>query len=95
MTTQDMTDSAMRVAERFGVPVVILAFVLWMFKDAATSIHKTVLIPIVQSHTQFLDRTQETLSEIGKTQAQQAETLEELAVGQAEIRHAVLQGKTP
>lgn len=89
MTTQDVADSAMRVAERFGVPVVLLAAMLWMAREAATSIHKTVLIPVVQSHTEFLHTTQETLSEIGAVQRQQAETLQELAIGQAELRRAV------
>ena len=43
-----------------------------------------------QSHVEFLDTTRETLKEIGHTQAQQAETLQEIAVGQNEIRQAVL-----
>lgn len=90
MTLQNVSDIAMRIAERFGVPCVILAAVLWMTREAATSLHNTVLVPIVESHTAFLESTQATLSQIGKTQDKQADTLEELARGQDEIRHAVI-----
>ncbi len=54
------------------------------------SMNPKLLEPIVQSHVEFLDTTRETLKEIGHTQAQQAETLEELAAGQIEIKQAVL-----
>jgi hypothetical protein len=43
----------------------------------------------VKSHTQFLEATQETLKEIGKTQDKQADTLQELASGQRDLQHAV------
>lgn len=75
--------------ERFGVPVAILAVILWFAREAAISLHSTVLVPVVTSHTEFLDATQETLREIGRSQEQQAETMQELAVGQREIRHAL------
>lgn len=75
--------------ERFGVPVAILAVILWFAREAAISLHSTVLVPVVTSHTEFLDATQETLREIGRSQEQQAETMQELAVGQQEIRHAL------
>ena len=83
-------ESAIRVAERFGVPVVLLIVIVWFLRDAAITLHSTVLVPIVRSHTEFLDTTRETLTEIGKTQGQQAETLQELAVGQREIKQAVV-----
>ena len=57
------------------------------------SMNPKLLEPIVQSHVEFLDTTRETLKEIGHTQAQQAETLQEIAVGQNEIRQAVLGSK--
>ena len=78
--------------ERFGVPVAILAVILWFSREAAISLHSTVLVPVVTSHTEFLDATQETLREIGRSQEQQAETMQELAVGQQEIRHALSNG---
>ena len=77
------------IADRFGVPCLILAAVLWMIRDAGLALHATVLVPVVQSHTKFLDATQETLKEIGKAQDKQADTLQELANGQREIQHAV------
>jgi hypothetical protein len=77
------------IADRFGVPCLILAAVLWMIRDAGMALHVTVLQPIVQSHTKFLEVTQETLKEIGKAQEKQADTLQELATGQRDIQHAV------
>jgi hypothetical protein len=93
-----MTDGMKRtifdVAERFGVPVVVLGAVLWMFREAATSVHHTLIVPIVESHTQFLETTSETLHEIGKTQNQQAETLKELADSQKEIHRELTRSKS-
>lgn len=94
MTTQAVTDAALRVAERFGVPVVIMAAMLWMTREAATSLHGTVLVPIVESHTQFLEATTETLREMSKTQARQADTLNEIVDCQIEIRNAVIRSGT-
>jgi hypothetical protein len=85
-----LTDSAVRVAERFGVPVVLLAILIWFLRDAAVTLHSTVLVPIVKSHTEFLDSTRDTLGEIGQVQMKQAETLQEIAAGQREIRQAVV-----
>jgi len=87
---QTMVDAALRLGERLGVPVLVLAVLLWCAREGAMSLSTTVLQPIVQSHVEFLDTTRETLKEIGHTQAQQAETLQEIAVGQNEIRQAVL-----
>lgn len=84
-----LVDAALRVGERFGLPVVLLAVLVWFLRDAAVTLHSTVLVPIVASHTEFLDSTRETLHEIGATQTQQAKTLQELAVGQREIQQAV------
>jgi hypothetical protein len=89
MTTETVVDSALRVGERFGVPVLILGVMIWLAREAATSIHSTVLVPIVTSHTEFLDTTRETLHEIGRVQTRQAETLQELATGQREIQNSI------
>lgn len=77
------------IADRFGVPCLILAALLWMVRDAGMALHATLLQPVVKSHTQFLEATQETLKEIGKTQDKQADTLQELAAGQRDLQHAV------
>lgn len=84
-----LLDAVGRIAERFGVPVVLLAVLVWFLRDAAVTLHTTVLVPIVKSHTEFLDTTRQTLDEIGTTQQQQAKTLQEIAVGQREIQQAV------
>lgn len=95
MTMQQVSETAMRAAERFGVPVMILAAVLWMAREAATGLHTTVVVPIVQSHTEFLNGTRETLREISITQSKQAEALKEIAIGQLELRRVILSGTKP
>jgi hypothetical protein len=88
-TKQSMIEAGIRIAERFGVPVVLLAVGIWMLREAAISLHTTVVEPVVKSHVAFLESTQETLHEIGKTQDQQAQTLQELATGQREIQQVL------
>ena len=90
MSSESFVEAAFRVAERFGVPLVLLAVVIWFARDAAVTLHGTVLVPIVKSHTEFLDSTRETLDEIGKTQMKQAETLQAIASDQHEIKQAVV-----
>lgn len=82
-------DNAIRIAERLGIPVLILAAILWVSREAATSVHNSVIVPIVKSHTEFLESTSSTLHEIGETQSQQAETLRGLADGQREIHQTL------
>ena len=82
-------DTLLRTAERFGVPVVLWAVVIWMGREAAISLHGTLVKPVVESHVQFLEQTSETLREISQVQGQQAATLEELAHGQRELRERV------
>lgn len=89
-----LVDAALRVAERFGVPVVLLGVLLWLLRDAAVTLHGTVVVPIVTSHTEFLDTTRETLEEIGKTQQQQANTMQEIADSQREIRSVIVTKRT-
>lgn len=90
MSSESYLEAAFRAAERFGVPLVLLAVMIWFLRDAAVILHSTVLVPIVTSHTEFLESTRETLDEIGKTQFKQAETLQEIAAGQQEIKQAVV-----
>ena len=89
MTVQAAADTAMKFAERFGVPVVILGAILWMTREAATVLHDSVVVPVVKGHTEFLESTQRTLGEISHTQWSHADTLKELSAMQAEIRDAV------
>jgi hypothetical protein len=85
-----LIEAGFRVAERFGVPLLLLAVMVWFLREAAITLHGTVLVPIVQSHTEFLASTRETLDEIGKTQFKQAETLQAIAQDQHEIKAAVV-----
>lgn len=86
---QGVLDSLLRIAERFGVPVVLLGVIIWLGREAAITLHGTLVKPVVESHVEFLQTTSATLKEIGAVQAQQATTLEELAHGQRELREQV------
>jgi hypothetical protein len=86
MTHEEVKNTLMTVAERLGVPCVILAAFIWLAREAAVSVNKTVVVPIVESHTEFLEATRDTLDRMCTTQESQARTLEELATGQNEIR---------
>lgn len=83
---QGFLDACLRIAERFGVPVVLLAVLIWLGREAAISLHSSLVKPVVESHIEFLDATRETLSEIGATQEKQAQTLSEIAHGQRQIQ---------
>jgi hypothetical protein len=86
---QGVLDTFLRIADRFGVPCVILAVVMFFGREAAIAIHGTVVEPMVKSHVEFLDTTAETLKEIGQVQRQQAMTLQELSHSQRELHQFV------
>ena len=80
-----LADSLLKVGTHLGVPVLILAAFLWMAREAGFAMYSGAVIPIVEAHTRFLESTESTLKEIGATQKQQAETMQEIVVGQREI----------
>lgn len=86
---QGVLDTFFKMADRFGVPCVILAVVLYFGREAAVALHGTVVEPMVQSHMEYLESTASTLKEIGETQKQQAETLDELYRGQTDLHRVV------
>jgi hypothetical protein len=86
---QSVLDTFLRIADRFGVPCVILAVVMFFGREAAIALHGTVVEPMVKSHVEFLDATAETLKEIGQVQRQQAMTLQELSHSQRELHQFV------
>jgi hypothetical protein len=86
---QGVLDSLLRIAERFGVPVVLLAVIIWLGREAAITLHGSLVEPVVKSHVEFLETTSETLREISTVQTQQAVTLQELAHGQRELTDRV------
>lgn len=86
---QGVLDSLLRIAERFGVPVVLLAVIIWLGREAAITLHGSLVEPVVKSHVEFLETTSETLKEISTVQTQQAATLEELAHGQRDLHERV------
>ena len=80
-----LADSLLKVGTHLGVPVLILAAFLWMAREAGFAMYSGAVIPIVEAHTRFLESTESTLKEIGTTQKQQAETMQEIVVGQREL----------
>jgi hypothetical protein len=88
MTTETI-EIVLRTAREFGVPFIVLAVLLWLLREAAHAMHRTVVIPVVDAHSTFLKQTTATLEGLGRTQEQQADTLRELAAGQREIQSAI------
>jgi hypothetical protein len=88
MTTETI-EIVLRTAREFGVPFIVLAVLLWLLREAAHAMHRTVVIPVVEAHSTFLRQTTATLEGLGRSQEQQADTLRELAAGQREIQSAI------
>lgn len=86
-TKQNIIDGLFRL----GVPCIVLAALLWMAREAASSLHSTVVVPIVKSHAEYLEASRKTLNGIEETQRQQAVTMERIAEGQQEIKAVLLQ----
>lgn len=84
-TTSDAIDVGIRVAREFGFPIIVLLLVMWAFRESAVALHETVLVPVVESHTEFIRDTTATLRSLGDTQERQAGVLEDLAQGQREV----------
>lgn len=86
MTSEELkagvVDTLLKIADRFGVPCVILAVVIWFGREAAIAIHGSIVEPVVQSHVEFLESAKATM-------AKQADTLQELAKGQQEIQQVL------
>lgn len=87
--TSDAIDVGIRIAREFGFPCLMLAVVVFCFREAAMALHRTVLVPVVESHTTFIRQTSETLSSLERTQERQAETLQEIADGQRDIQKSI------
>lgn len=87
-----LLDSILKFGTQLGVPVLILAAVLYMAREAGVALYSTAVVPLVEAHTQFLDSTQATLKEIGASQRQQAQTMEEIVAGQRELT-TIIQGR--
>lgn len=88
MSTETI-EIVVRSAREFGFPILVLAVLLWLLREAAHAMHRTVVIPVVDAHSAFLRQTTATLEGLGRTQEQQADTLRELAAGQREIQSAI------
>lgn len=87
--TSDRIDVGIRVLREFGFPCLLLSVLMWWGHLAAIAIHKSVVVPVIESHTNFLKATSETLKSLGETQERQADALHDLAEGQREIQKAI------
>lgn len=55
MSIDTVAETMLKIAERFGVPVVVLGIILWLGREAAISVNRTVVAPVVEAHTKFVD----------------------------------------
>ena len=78
-------DTVLRIGERLGVPLLILAALLFMAREAGMALYSGGVQPLVKAHTEFLERTTETLQGIEMTQRQQADNMQEIVADQREI----------
>ena len=78
-TEKDDAPWWIRVAERFGLPTLILAVVTFFAREVAVALHTDVIVPVVQSHTKFLERT-------GTAIERQTDSIEAIGVTQSEIK---------
>lgn len=87
MTANEKTvlDVVLRIGERLGVPLLVLVAVMWMGREAGSVLYTTAIVPLVEAHGRFLESTAHNLEEIGTTQRQQTQTLQEIASGQKEL----------
>ena len=90
--TSDRIDVGIRVLREFGFPCLMLSVVMWWGHLAAITIHDSVVVPWIESHTEFVKATSETLKSLGETQERQAATLEEIATGQRDIQRVLEKG---
>lgn len=88
----DLISVVVPIAREFGFPVVTLAVIVFCLREAAAALHRSVVVPVVDSHTRFVASTTETLTSLARTQEQQAATLEEIATGQRDIQRVLGKG---
>ncbi len=85
----EILDAVGKFSARVGVPACVLAAVLGMIWTASSTLHESVVVPVVTAHTEFIAATQ-------KTQERQAETLEAMASAreqQTQILHEIAEGQ--
>ena len=80
-----MVANAIRIGERFGVPVMLLCLFIFFTREACQSFHGTVLMPIVDAHVAFLKGTTETQAVQSKTLSKIQEILGDISHEQKDI----------
>lgn len=79
MSIDTVTETMLRIAERFGVPVVLLAIFIWFARETAVAVHETVVEPVVRSHTQFIDTICEQVKAQTNAMEEQANAFRDLS----------------
>lgn len=79
MSIETLSEAILKIAERFGVPVVLLGIAIWLGREAAITIHATVVTPVVESHTAFIETICEQAKQQTKAMESQAGAFKELA----------------
>ena len=77
---------------KVGIPAGVLVMLMLMVWAAASTLHESVVVPMVETTTDFIRATQktqerqaETLEAISDGKDQQTEILQEIAAGQKEL----------
>lgn len=76
--SRDRFEFWFRVAEKFGVPVVILVFVGCAGVQSASWVADNVVSPLVNRHVRFIDTTEDTMKEQTRNQAETAKALRQI-----------------
>ena len=94
--TRDRLELGFQFVKLVGVPTFVLSVVLYWIGAATDRLHDSVLVPTVTAHSSFLKSTVETqerqadaLEKLTDNRIQQTQILEEIAVGQRELRDAI------
>lgn len=78
-----------KLVDRYGLPLVILAFVSWGMNDFARWLATDVAAPVVKAHLETVETLRETQQEIVRAQNQLALTIQQCCDGEpTQIRPA-------
>jgi hypothetical protein len=79
MSIETLSEAMLRIGERFGVPVLLLAVILWFGREAVIGVHGSVVEPVIESHTKFIDTICEQAKQQTNAMERQADAFRELS----------------
>jgi hypothetical protein len=78
-----MKNTFVEIGGKLGVPFLILLLIGLGTREAGMSIHTTIIVPLLQKHTELIDV-------LCETQQHQTRTLDQIADMQIEIKRAII-----